>query len=155
MRERRCSNPHWARLPCRSGAGAGLVCKYRLADGRQIQRKIGPAWADRGRPPKGYFTKRTAEAWLQDVLAQARRGTLPGMVRSGATFAEAADEWMRYIEQDRGRKPSTVRDYKSVLNAQLLPVFGTMLIESITPDGIEQWRGPRSTGCRIGGRTSC
>jgi integrase len=52
--------------------------KYRLPDGRQVQRKIGPAWTERGRPPAGYFTKRTAEAWLRDVLDQARRGTLPG-----------------------------------------------------------------------------
>ena len=33
----------------------------------------------------GYFTKRTAEAWLSDLLDEARRGTLPGMVRTGAT----------------------------------------------------------------------
>ena len=46
--------------------------KYRLPDGRQVQRTIGPAWTERGRPPRGYFTKRTAEAWLRDVLDQAR-----------------------------------------------------------------------------------
>ena len=120
--------------------GPVWYCKYRLADGRQVQRKLGPAWVDRGRPPTGYFTKRIAEAWLRDVLDEARRGTLPGMVRSGATFADAAAEWLRYVEQDRGRKPSTLRDYKSVLNAHLLPAFGTMLIEAITPDVIERWR---------------
>jgi len=45
--------------------------KYRLPDGRQVQKKLGPAWTERGRPSAGYFTKRTAEAWLIDVLAQA------------------------------------------------------------------------------------
>ena len=54
--------------------------KYRLPDGRQVKKTIGPAWTERGRPPAGYFTKRTAEAWLRDVLDQARAGTLPGMV---------------------------------------------------------------------------
>jgi hypothetical protein len=33
--------------------------KYRLPDGRQVQRKFGPAWTERGRPPAGWFTKRT------------------------------------------------------------------------------------------------
>ena len=75
---------------------------------RQVQRKLGPAWTERGRPPAGYYTKRAAEAWLRDVMDEARRGTLPGMVRTGATFADAAAEWLRYIEQERGRKASTI-----------------------------------------------
>jgi hypothetical protein len=50
---------------------------------------------DRGRPPDGYFTKRTAEAWLRDLLDEARRGTLAGMHRSGVTIADAAAEWLR------------------------------------------------------------
>jgi hypothetical protein len=29
------------------------------------------------------------------------------MRSGGATFAEAAAEWLRFIEQDRERKPST------------------------------------------------
>lgn len=114
--------------------------KYRLPDGRQVRKKIGPAWADRGRPPEGYFTKRTAEVWLQDVLAQARRGTLPGIRKSGVTFAEAAEEWMRFIEQDRGRKPSTVKDYRNVLRSRLLPAFADRPLESIGVQDIEQWR---------------
>jgi hypothetical protein len=77
--------------------GPVWYAKYRLPDGRQIQKKIGPAWTDRGRSAAGYFTKRLAEDWLGSVLEQARRGTLPGMVRTGATFADAAAEWLRYI----------------------------------------------------------
>lgn len=114
--------------------------KYRLPDGRQVQKKIGPAWADRGRPPEGHFTKRTADVWLRDRLDQARRGTLPGMRSGDATFAEAAAEWLRFIEQDRERKPSTIRDYRSVLNAHLLPAFGDQKLESITVEDIESWR---------------
>jgi len=29
--------------------------KYRLLDGRQVQKRIGPAWSRRGRPSAGYF----------------------------------------------------------------------------------------------------
>jgi len=78
----------------------------------QIQKKIGPAWTDRGRPAAGYFTKRTAQTWLDDLLAQARRGELPGMVATGATVADAAAEWLRWSEHDRACKPSTLHDYR-------------------------------------------
>ena len=119
--------------------GPAWYAKYRLPDGRQVQKKIGPAWSERGRPPAGYFTKRRAEAWLQDLLHDARRGTLPGMVQSGVTFAEAAEEWLRFIKEDRERKPSTLVDYRSALNAHLLPAFGEWTLESITPAEIEKW----------------
>jgi integrase len=120
--------------------GPVWYAKYRLPDGRQVQKKIGPAWTDRGRPPAGYFTRRTADAWLRDVLDQARRGTLPGLVRTGATFADAAAEYLRYSEHDRGCKPSTLRDYRSTISAHLLPAFGSMPVEAIDTAAIERWR---------------
>jgi integrase len=61
------------------------------------------------------------------------------MQKTGVTFADAAAEWLRYIEQDRGRKPSTVRGYRSTLNAHLLPAFGAMAVEDISSDDIERW----------------
>ena len=80
----------------RAARADAWCAKYRLPDGRQVTEAIGPAWTQRGRPAAGYFTKRTAEAWLRDVLDEARRGTLPGMVRTGATFADAAAEYLRW-----------------------------------------------------------
>src|SRR4051794_22622890 len=129
--------------------GPVWYAKYRLSDGRQIQRKIGPAWTERGRPPAGWFTRRGAEAWLRDILDRARRGTLPGLVRTGATFADAAAEYLRYVEHDRGRKPSTVRGYRSVIEAHLVPAFGDMPVEDLAPEHIEAWiatidRSPRT-----------
>jgi integrase len=114
--------------------------KYRLPDGRQVQHTIGPAWTARGRPAAGYFTKRSAEAWLSSVLSTARAGALPGMVRTGVTFAEACEEYLRWLEQDRDRKPSTGRDYGSVIRAHLLPAFGSRPIEDIADDDIERWK---------------
>jgi integrase len=104
-----------------------------------VQRRIGPAWTERGRPPAGYFTKRGAEAWLRDLLDQARRGTLPGLIRTDATFADAAAEWLRYIEHDRERKPSTVAGYRAIVRAQLIPAFGDVPVEEITTPMIESW----------------
>jgi integrase len=124
--------------------GPAWYAKYRLPEGRQVQKKLGPAWTERGRPAAGYFTKRMAEAWLGDTLAAARRGTLPGLVRTRTTFADAADEWIRYVDEDRDCKPSTLRDYRSVLDAQILPAFADIQIEDLTRQLIEDWRAGMS-----------
>jgi len=117
--------------------GPVWYAKYRLPDGRQVQTKLGPAWSERGRPPA---TKRTAEAWLRETLDNARRGTLPGMVRSGATFADAAAEWLRHAENERGCKPTTMTDYRSVVTRHLLPAFGEISLEDVTARQIVAWR---------------
>jgi integrase len=122
--------------------------KYRLPDGRQVKKTIGPAWTERGRPRAGYYTKRGAEAWLYDVLAQARAGTLPGMVRTGVTFADACEEYLRYVEVDLDRKPSTLTDYRSIIRAHLEPAFGPLRLEDLTADRIEAWKGTVAVGNR-------
>lgn len=117
------------------------------------QKKIGPAWSERGRPPAGYYTKRQAEEWLRSVLDDARRGALVGMVRTGATFADAAAEFMRYAEHDRALKPSTLRGYRSIIDAYLLPAFGDRPVEQITTrDSTALVVGRRSEGGAFCGR---
>jgi integrase len=105
-----------------------------------VHKTIGPAWTARGRPPTGHFTKRLAEDWLRDVLDQARRGTLPGLVKTGATFAEACEDYLAHKESDRRLKPSTLRDYRSTVKAHLVPAFGDLALEDITTDMVERWK---------------
>lgn len=124
----------------RPGArGDVWYAKYRLLDGRQVKKRIGPAWTGRGRPAAGYLTKRTAEDWLRDRLDEARRGTLPGLVRTGATFADASAEWVRYSEHERACKPSTLSDYKHIART-LDSHFGPRRVEDITAADIERWK---------------
>ena len=96
--------------------GASWWAKYRLPDGTQVKRKIGPAWAGRGRPVEGHFTKRLAEDWLHDRLEEVRReaaaaesqAPTPRVARAvtrRVTFAAAAAEYLRFSEEDRGCKP--------------------------------------------------
>src|SRR4051794_36825873 len=106
--------------------------KYRLSDGRQVHRTIGRAWTSRGRPAAGYYTRRTAQDWLDAVLSQARAGTLPGMRRTDATFEDAAAEYLRYLEHDRQRKPSTLRDARATIRNHLAPAFAGTPLENIT-----------------------
>jgi integrase len=129
--------------------GPQWYVKYRLPDGRQVQKRLGPAWTGRGRPRAGYLTRRSAQERLDEILAQARAGTLPGMVQTGATFAMAAEEWLRFIEVDRQRKRSTVRGYRSILRAHLLPTFGDRPVEAIDAREIERWRSGLAADRRL------
>src|SRR3989454_7071210 len=54
--------------------GPVWYAKYRLPDGRQVQRKLGPAWTERGRPQDGHLTKRLAERELRRILTEADNG---------------------------------------------------------------------------------
>lgn len=119
--------------------GPVRYANYRLPDGRQVQKKIGPAWTSRGRSPDGYLTKRGAKGRLREVLHEASRGTLIAQVRTGATFADAAAEWLRCIEVDRERKPSTVAGYRWIVNSSLLPAFGRLSLEAMTTADVERW----------------
>src|SRR5689334_5413613 len=80
--------------------GKVFYAKYRLPDGRQVERKIGPKWNGTGRPADGYYTDKTAQAALDEILVEARRGTLAGMHKTGAAVADAAAEWLRHAEQE-------------------------------------------------------
>jgi integrase len=61
------------------------------------------------------------------------------MVRTGATFADAVAEYMRWLEHDGARKPTTLRGYESIMRAHLLPAFGERRLEDITAEEVEAW----------------
>jgi integrase len=120
--------------------GAQWYAKYRLPDGRQVQRRIGPHWTDRKiEPPAGYFTKTTARAWLDETLAKARRGELPGMVRTGTTFAVACDDWLDY-KRDRKIKLSTQIDYEHMVDRMKKVLGDKVRLEEVTPEMVEGFR---------------
>ena len=98
--------------------------RHRRPDGRQIERKLGPAWTGNGRPLAGYYTRRTAEEALQGILTDLRRG-VGGSDGTGATFADAAAEYLRYVEHVRQVGAVTVRDYRGVVDGYLLPRSAT------------------------------
>jgi hypothetical protein len=81
--------------------------KYRLPDGRQVHRTIGPACA----------------------------------------------EFLRYVEVDLDRKPSTLRDYRSTIQAHLVPAFGSLRLEDVTADRIEAWKATLTVSNRTKAKT--
>lgn len=123
--------------------GARWYLRYRHPSGKQIQKALGPAWTEKsGRPPAGYYTRKTAQAELDAILTDIRRGEIPDPAnKSGRTFGDAVAEWLRYVAHDKARRPSTVRDYRNAANGSLLPEFGEETpLDEIDAERIEAYR---------------
>ncbi len=111
-------------------------------NGRQIKRRIGPAWLERdpdtggwrrrrGRVDEGAYDERAAivaAAQLVDKhvaeAADAERVELERRTR-GVTFREVAQDYLRWLEDVRGAKPSTLRDHGYVLGEPGIPYKNT------------------------------
>jgi integrase len=105
----------------------------------QHEKTLGRAWAGKGAPPVGFLRRRDAQALLDELLVDARRGQLR-QERTGLTFKDVAEEWFQRGRFERDWSASTQVDYRSVLNAHMLPEFASERIETITSDQIECWR---------------
>ncbi len=130
------------------------MAKWRDAAG-QHQRVLGKVWTGRGRPADGYLTRRGAQEVLDQILADARRGQLlaPARPTGGVTFAEAAAEWLRYVEHDRQRRPSTLRDYRLVVDRVLVPALGEAPLDALTSGHVDAFRASFVAEGRLSGRT--
>ena len=82
--------------------GPVYFLKARDRDGRQIKRKLGPV-AD--------WPEKQAKDALRDFLTDL--GRVPDRGDGSVTFDYAATAYLRYVEHDRSRAPSTVRDYRT------------------------------------------
>jgi integrase len=124
----------------KDGKRSVWYAKYRLPDGQQVKKRLGPAWTEKGRPAAGYLNKKAAESELSMILREADSGTLAVHTKTGVSFTDAAREFLRYIEVDRERDPATVADYRGVIEGYLIPRFGERPIESISDDDITAYR---------------
>jgi integrase len=111
-------------------------------NGRQIKRRIGPAWLERDRDTGGWRRRRgrvdegayderaaiVAAAQLVDEhvaeAADAERAELERRTR-GVTFREVAQGYLRWLEDVRGAKPSSLRDHAYVLGEPGIPYKNT------------------------------
>jgi integrase len=113
--------------------------KWRDARGEQFERKLGAAWSEKGPPPPGFLRDKEANAALQAILTDARRGALE-QARTGLTMSVLAEDWIAYGIHERDWKPSTLSDNRSVVNAHINPTLGPRRPEKITAEQIEDWR---------------
>lgn len=87
-------------------AGPVYYLKARDGTGRQIKHKLGPV-AD--------WPRKTAEDALRDWLTDLGRAPTP--THTGVTLGEAGAAWLRYVEHEKARRASTVRDYRNTQKA--------------------------------------
>jgi integrase len=111
-------------------AKAYYEAKFRY-HGEQVKRRIGPAWLDadgsgswtrrKGRIADGFYDERRAHVAAAELVAayveeaNSVERTERERRAKGVTFRELADAYMDWLENVRAAKPSTLRDYRSVL----------------------------------------
>ena len=141
------------------------------ADGKH-SRVIGKAWvqssgkktargaivwhaADGSKPDSSYLTPKEAAAELRRLLEHdaVRRATPRTARGTPVTFADAAEAWYLHGERRRNLKRSTLKDYRQVLDAYLLPPqddevtetpcgrapFATTALRDLQPSRVKAW----------------
>lgn len=138
------------------------------ADGKH-SRVLGPAWvqnsgkrtprgaivwhaADGRKPDPSYLSPREAQAELRRLLEHdaSKRPTPRSSAGKPITFAYAAEAWIAHGERQRNLKRSTLKDYRQVLNAYLLPgdrqttrfgraPFATEPLRDLRPGDVKAW----------------
>jgi integrase len=111
--------------------GGAYYGKWRV-DGRQVMRRLGPT---RQAGTREGLTKTEAEARLRAVMAET---TLPTSTER-LTVQEAAGRLLGHLEA-MGRKPSTLRAYRSTLAAQIKPRIGGTPIAKVRREDVEAFR---------------
>ena len=121
-----------ASLVLREHAGEPFYeAKFRYG-GRQVKRRIGPAWLifdrtsgewrpRRGRVAGRVFDERRAHVAAAEIVRASsadfrrrRAGRGGARARRGVTFRELAHGYLDWLEHVRGAKPSTIRSHRSV-----------------------------------------
>ena len=105
--------------------------KWRRA-GRQVKRRVGPAWLERaandsgwvtrrGRLAEGYFDEKRATVRMAELIAEHDEKELAIETgererrERGVAFRELAAEGLEHLQHERGAKPSTLSDYRYTL----------------------------------------
>jgi integrase len=100
--------------------------------GRQVKRRIGPAWLDpdpdtggcrprRGRVRDGFCDERRAHVAAAEIVSEyaAHAANVEQIERermqAGVTFREVVSGYLRWLEDVKGAKPATLSNHRSVL----------------------------------------
>ena len=99
-------------------------------NGRQVMRRLGPV---RKAGTSDGLTKRMAEDRLRQL-----RGQPADTITERVTVAQAGTALIEHLEA-MGRKPSTLRSYRSVLANQIEPRLGAQAISRVAPEDIDRF----------------
>jgi integrase len=119
--------------------GPVYYLKARDRTGKQLKRKLGPAHTGRGRCPEGHWTPKRAEDALRDFLTDL--GRISDGPPSEIRLATAVRAFLHYVEHERERAPSTVRDYRNTLNGRVVAFYGAeKRLDAIDRDAVDEFR---------------
>src|ERR1700744_6016522 len=92
----------------RDGKRGGVwYVKWRDASG-QHEKRLGRDWTGSGKPAPGFLREKEANAVLQAILVDARRGAT-AQARTGVTFKDVAEDWFSNGKLKRDWSASTRR----------------------------------------------
>jgi integrase len=109
----------------------------RLPSGRYQASYVGPD-GQRHNAPDTFATKTDAGGWLAGQQTDIARGTWgkPAPARREVPrFAAYAASWLA----NRPLRGRSVREYRSVLHGHLVPAFGPMRLDEMTPQAVREW----------------
>ena len=138
--------------------------KWRDSRGRQVKRRVGPAWVAgdgaggwrrrSGRVADGCFDEKTAIVEMRRLIDEREEGLAAGPQPGEVTFDQVAADWLHHVEHVDGIKPSTLASYRYLLRppsararkrgrrkagGRLLAEFGGQPIDKITTVQVERW----------------
>ncbi len=105
------------------------------------QGRTGRRWRARYRGPDGRIRSRSfdrkvdADRWLTAKLGSIDRGEWIAPEAGAVEFGEAAATWLAGLDI----KPKTRAGYESLLRSRILPVFGHLALNSISPALVREW----------------
>lgn len=155
----RSTQPTGALVVVDRSGGPFYEAKWRRK-GRQVKRRVGPAWLERGsggkqtkewqprrgRTPAGYFDEKRATVRMAELIAEHEEheraieaGEREHRTR-GPSFRDVAADWLEHLQRERGAKPSTLSDYRY------------MLAEPGTPHRRGKGKSPGLIMAALGGR---
>ena len=130
------------------GARAFYEVMFRI-DGRQVKRRLGPAWVTpagrprRGAPRDGCLDVAAAHDRAREIVAE-QVVEEAGPQEGAPTFREVALDYLRWLEQVKGAKPSTLADHGYALaepndttNGHVMRTLGDRPAAEVAPSEIE------------------
>ncbi|MDJ1131523.1 tyrosine-type recombinase/integrase [Streptomyces iconiensis] len=116
--------------------GFGRIRKLR--SGRYQARYLGADGVDRP-APFTFDTSRDADDWLAERQTELRRGDWHDPDAGAVGFEKYALQWV----DERGLSATTEELYRRLLRLHLLPTFGGLDLDEITPPRVRTWRTER------------
>ncbi|MBQ0983060.1 tyrosine-type recombinase/integrase family protein [Streptomyces sp. F63] len=110
----------------------------KLPSGRYQARYPGPDGVMRPAPVT-FETARDADDWLAEKRTEIRRGDWADPDAGAVAFEEYALRWVR----ERRLSATTEELYRRLLRLHILPTFGALDLDQITPPRVRSWRSER------------